>query len=95
MTTQNQSHKNRSNSIELIFRPSITEDEYQSLVEAAKLRACPQCGGQFNVGQGADGPDTGKGIRYCSPGCVRMAVIGSGLLLKPEPQAVIIDNWEV
>ena len=83
-------------SIDLTFRPSITDEEYQELVEAAKWRACPFCGKEFNVTLGFDGPDNGHGgTRYCSTRCVESADRAGAPLIKTAPNAVSLDGFDV
>lgn len=92
---RNSQRQRKIRSIDLAFKPSITEDEYQELVEAAKWRGCPYCGDLFNVTLGFDGPDTGKGTRFCSPVCVRAAEVASQPLVKSAPPVVSIDGYDV
>lgn len=91
-----QERDRQARSIDLVFRASLNEDEYQELVEAAKWRACPYCGKEFNVTLGFDGPDNCHGgARYCSPRCVERAEIAGAPLVKPAPQTVSIDGYDV
>ncbi len=85
------------NTVDLIYKPALNEEEYEQLVEAAQWRGCPYCGDRFNVKKGFDGPDTGKGTRYCSPGCVGAAERCQAPLIKPEPAfpSICIDGIDV
>lgn len=82
-------------SVELIFKNSITEDEFAALVEAAKWRECPGCRSRFKLADGFNGPKTSKGHRYCSARCVSIAERENSLLLKPSPAGLKIDGWDV
>lgn len=63
-----QERDRRVRSIDLTFRASISEDEYQELAEAAKWRACPYCGKLCNPLLAYDGPEDDKGrTKYCRP----------------------------
>lgn len=97
MNPKLQSQRERQvRSLDLIFSGSITDDEYQELVEASKWRACPYCGDQFNVALGFDGPNNGHGgTRYCSPRCVERAEIAGAPLVKPASNVVTIDGYDV
>lgn len=83
--------------VDLIYKPALNEEEYEQLVEAAQWRGCPYCGDQFNVKKGFDGPDTGKGTRYCAPACVAAAERSCAPLVKPEPlfPSIRIDGIEI
>jgi len=73
----------------------MTDDDYQSMVEASHWRGCPYCGDLFNVSLGFDGPPSLKGSRYCTPKCASDQEQAQTVLIKSQPEVVSLDGFDV
>lgn len=83
------------NSVEIIFKGNLTEEDYAALVESSLWRNCPQCPARFRVEAGFTGPRSSKGPLYCSARCVEKAERANSLLIKTAPAGLKIDGWDL
>lgn len=83
-------------SVDLTFRQSVSEEEYEGMAEAANYRPCAYCGDEFRwTLQSYPGPMTQLGDQYCSIRCVENAERDHAPLIKPQPKGLTVEGWDV
>lgn len=79
------------NTVEAVFKKSVTEAEYDEIARQAQFRKCRRCSASVHISQAiacADG-------FYCSKRCVDIVERDNAPMIKPQSKRQLIDGWDV